>query len=60
MALLDANDDLADVLGGLAIPRYHDMKVELPGTSTPARVRLILPPGLREHEEFVFPLIVNV
>ncbi len=24
-----------------------------------ARVRLILPPGLREGEEFVFPLVVN-
>ena len=58
--ILDANDDLRDSVSKRAMPKYKEFTVPLPESKIPARVRLILPPGLREYEEFIFPLVVNV
>ena len=43
-----------------SMPWKKYLSVEIPGSRTPARVKLILPPVLREHEEFSFPLVVNM
>ncbi|XP_059088901.1 dipeptidyl peptidase 4-like isoform X2 [Tigriopus californicus] len=58
--LLDSNTELEEVLSNTALPVSQDFEVALPGTNVPAQVRLLLPPGLRENEEFIFPLLVNV
>jgi hypothetical protein len=42
------------------MPRYEYLWVELSNTRTRARVKLTLPPVLRQHEEYKFPLIVHV
>ena len=43
-----------------SMPRYEEFLVHLPGTKFKARVKLTLPPVLREEEDFIFPLIVNM
>ena len=43
-----------------SMPSYEEFSVQIPGTDFKARVKLTLPPVLREEEDFVFPLIVNV
>ena len=43
------------------MPRERELSVALPGLrGVAARVKLLLPPVLREHEEFSFPLVVNM
>ena len=43
-----------------SMPRTKELTVPLPGSITPARVKLIVPPVLREEEDFVFPLLINM
>ena len=44
-----------------SMPRERELSVALPGLGgVAARVKLLLPPVLREHEEFSFPLVVNM
>ena len=42
------------------MPSYEEHSVTIPGTNYKARVKLTIPPVIREEEDFVFPLIVNV
>ena len=42
------------------MPRYHELSVALRDSSAPARVKLTLPPVLREDEDYKFPLLVNM
>lgn len=57
---MDANDELKDLLNTRAVPRMRSFTVDLPDSNVPAQVRLIMPPGLREEEDFIFPLVLNV
>ena len=43
-----------------SVPRVLEVTLPLEDSPAPARVRLTLPPVLREEEDFTFPLIVNV
>ena len=58
--LLDGNDGVRAELEKAALPNVKDFEVDLPGTEVKARVRLILPPGLRSGEDFIFPLVLNM
>lgn len=58
--LLDGNDAVRAELQKAALPNVKDFEVDLPGTEVKARVRLILPPGLRSGEDFIFPLVLNM
>ena len=40
------------------MPKYEHLSVSLPGTSTKARIKLTLPPVLKESEDYKFPLLV--
>ena len=61
LGILDANLDLRAKIALTAMPQTKVLRMPLPDSPrTDARVRLLLPPGLREEEEFVFPLVVNV
>ena len=42
------------------MPRTEQRLVTLPGSAVPARVKLTLPPVLREAEDYKFPLLVNM
>ena len=42
------------------MPSYKEFSLPIPGTNFKARVKLTIPPVLREEEDFVFPLLVNV
>ena len=42
------------------MPRLMNTEVDLPKTEMKAQVQLTLPPVLREHEDFQFPLVVNM
>jgi hypothetical protein len=44
----------------VALPQQRFLEVPLEDAAFPARVRLILPPGFRDYDEFKFPLLVNV
>lgn len=58
--VLDDNQDLQDSIGKLAMPKTKELQFDIPGTIVPARVKLLLPPGFRENEEFTFALILRV
>lgn len=58
--LLDNNGELRKTLSHFSLPLIKDLTVDLPWSDVPARIRLLMPPGFREYEEFAFPLIVNV
>ena len=60
MMNLDMNDDLSDLVSHTAVPHDVRLEVPLPGSDIPAKVQMLLPPGLREHEEFTFPMLVHV
>jgi len=57
---MDTNGKLQDQVSVSSMPRYEEFLVHLPGTKFKARVKLTLPPVLREEEDFIFPLIVNI
>ena len=54
-----------DLIAATAMPKVRHLALPLPGTNVAARVKLLLPPGMKEavdgeEEEFRFPLVVNV
>jgi len=57
---LDLNPEIRRLVSATAMPFQKTFEIDLPDTDVPARVRLLLPPSLRESEEYIFPLIVNV
>lgn len=57
--LLNNNTELRDKVAGLALPDQRSFFVETSGGYL-APVRLYLPPGLREGEEFKFPMVLHV
>ncbi|KAK6616843.1 hypothetical protein RUM43_014984 [Polyplax serrata] len=59
VTLLDGNTELRYMLNSMAAPQVRKFQVELE-SGYQAQVRLLLPPGLREHEEVNFPLILHV
>ena len=42
------------------MPSYEEFSIPLPGTNFKARVKLTLPPVLREEEDFTFLLLIKV
>ncbi|XP_049940274.1 inactive dipeptidyl peptidase 10-like [Schistocerca serialis cubense] len=59
IAMLDDLKYLRDRLQRIAVPQVKTFKVQVPG-GFHAHVKLHLPPGLREYEDMVFPLILHV
>ncbi|CAL8070492.1 unnamed protein product [Orchesella dallaii] len=57
--LLNNNTELRDRVAKLALPDMRTFFVETSGGYF-APVRLYLPPGLREEEEFKFPMVLHV
>ena len=57
---VDTNEDLWRHLKEVALPQVRFLQVPLPGSKIPAQVRIQLPPGFRDYEEFKFPLILHV
>lgn len=59
--VLDTNEDLKDLLGKLALPQTKFFNFDiLEDASAPARVKLLLPPGYREEEQYTFALVVKM
>ncbi|KAL0277760.1 UNVERIFIED_CONTAM: hypothetical protein PYX00_004935 [Menopon gallinae] len=59
LTVLNANTELRNLFYSMAIPQIKTFEVELE-SGYHAQVRLYLPPGLREYEPMVFPLILHV
>lgn len=59
LTVLNANAELRSLFYSMAIPQIKTFQVELE-SGYHAQVRLYLPPGLREYEPMVFPLILHV
>ena len=57
---LDVNDELSDTMLKFAMPKLKTLKIPLPHSAIPARVKLFLPAGFRENEDFRFPLVVEL
>lgn len=57
---LDTNSHIHRQLAMSSMPRQLELSLPLEDSLAPARVRLTLPPVLREEEDFSFPLIVNM
>jgi len=60
LATLDTNQRLQDQVSVSSMPSYKQFSIPLPNSEYRARVKLTLPPVLREEEDFQFPLIVNI
>ena len=59
--VLDTNAELQELLSELALPKVKYLQFNISeDVKTPARVKLLLPPGFREEEEFTFALILKV
>ena len=59
--VLDTNSDLQERLSELAMPKVKYLEFNISeDVKTPARVKLLLPPGFRPEEEFTFPLVLKV
>ena len=59
--VLDTNDELQEIISGLAMPQVRFLQFNISeDIKTPARVKLLIPPGQREEEEFTFPLVLKV
>ena len=57
---LETNTHIHAQLALSSMPRLMELSLPLEESPAPARVRLTLPPVLREEEDFTFPLIVNM
>lgn len=57
--ILDTNSELRALFASMAKPQIRTIQVEME-SGYHAQVRLFLPPGLREHEDMTFPLILHV
>ena len=60
VASLDTNTHILAAMARSSMPATRQLTLPLPGSPAPARVKLLFPPVLREEEDFVFPLIVNM
>lgn len=59
--ILDTNRDLQELLSRLAMPKTKFFTYDiLEDATAPARVKLLLPPGFREDEDFTFALVLRV
>ena len=59
--VLDTNDELQEIISGLAMPQVRFLQFNISeDIKTPARVKLLIPPGQRKEEEFTFPLVLKV
>ena len=58
--MLEKNEKLNKIINKFSLPKIKELSIKLPSSTIPASVRLFLPPGFREEEEFAFPLVVNV
>ncbi|XP_063241591.1 inactive dipeptidyl peptidase 10-like [Bacillus rossius redtenbacheri] len=58
LAVLDRRDQLRHRYLAMALPQVKTFQVEVSGGHQ-AQVRLLLPPGLREHEQMSFPLLLH-
>ncbi|KAG4079916.1 hypothetical protein HA402_006228 [Bradysia odoriphaga] len=59
IVVLHSGDSLRNRLSQLAIPQIRTVSVEI-RYGFHAKVRLFLPPGMKEEEEVAFPLIVHM
>jgi len=57
---LDNNEKLQKIINRCSMPKIKELSIQLPNSPIPASVRLFLPPGFREEEEFAFPLVVDI
>ena len=57
---MDNNARLSDSVKKFSLPKVKHFSVPLPHSKVPASVRLFLPEGFREKDEFSFPLVVEV
>jgi len=57
---MDTNTRVQHQVEVSSMPSYKEFSLPIPGTNFKARVKLTIPPVLREEEDFVFPLLVNV
>ncbi|XP_049834245.1 inactive dipeptidyl peptidase 10-like isoform X2 [Schistocerca gregaria] len=59
IAMLDSLNSLRDRLAKMAMPQVRTFKVQV-ADGFHAHVRFHLPPGLREYEDMIFPLVLHV
>ena len=57
---LDTNSHIHRQVALSSMPRLLELSLPLEESPVDARVKLTLPPVLREEEDFTFPLIVNM
>ena len=57
---LDTNSHIHRQVALSSMPRLLELSLPLEESPVAARVKLTLPPVLREEEDFTFPLIVNM
>ena len=61
LVTLDSNSHIHHQLAVSSMPRLTELSLPLPSSpGAVARVKLSLPPVLREDEDFSFPLLVNM
>lgn len=57
---LENNDKLSKTIHKFSLPKIKEFSIQLPNSPLPATVRLFLPPGFRENEEYAFPLVLDI
>jgi len=57
---LDNNAKLKQILDKFSLPKIKELNIDLPNSPIPATVRMYLPSGFREDEEYTFPLVIDV
>ena len=57
--VLDNNDRLRDNMAGFSLPQVQEITVSSSPTVSNS-VKLFLPPGYRETDEFTFPLLIHL
>ncbi|XP_035208378.1 inactive dipeptidyl peptidase 10-like [Stegodyphus dumicola] len=55
--ILDANDDIREIIGKKTLPQVRTFQVPLKGDYK-AHVKLLLPPGFSDDEVLLYPLVV--
>ena len=57
---LDNNDKLSDTMFKFAMPKLKTLRIQLPYSTISATVKLFLPAGFRDNEDFRFPLVLDL
>ena len=57
---LDNNDKLSESVKKFSLPKVKNLAVPMLHSKAPARVRLFLPEGFRETDDFSFPMVVEL